>query len=77
MERWSRSWVAFLIVAVLASGCYLNALGGSFLSDDHRNIVDNSLLRETQSLPELFTALFHPRGSTALSTRPITALTYW
>jgi len=77
MERWSQSGVAFLIVAVLASGCYLNALGGSFISDDQRNIVNNSLLRESQSLPELFTAFFRLKGSTALSTRPITALTYW
>ncbi len=77
MERWSRSWVAFLIIAFLASGCYLNALGGSFVSDDHRDIVDNTLLRAPHRLPELFTTPLRVEGNRRGFYRPITALTYW
>jgi len=77
MERWSRSWVAFLIVAVLASGCYLNALGGSFVSDDHKDIVDNTLLRAPHRLPELFTTPLRLKGTRKSFIRPITTLTYW
>ena len=76
-NNWSRSGVAFLIVAVLASGCYLNALGGEFVYDDHKKIVNNSVLRKPQSLPELFTALFRPKGRKAFANRPITGLNYW
>ena len=56
MERWSRSGVAFFIVAVLASGCYLNALGGPFLYDDHKDIVENTFLRAPHRLPDVFTS---------------------
>ncbi|MCH7768571.1 MAG: tetratricopeptide repeat protein [Nitrospinae bacterium] len=76
MERWSRSWVAFLIIAFLASGCYLNALGGSFVSDDHRDIVDNTLLWAPDRLPELFTTPLPHRGKRKDFIRPITTLTY-
>ena len=75
MERWSRSGVAFLIVAVLASGCYLNALGGPFQSDDHKDIVDNTLLRAPHRLPEVFTTPLRVRGNRRGFYRPITALT--
>ena len=77
MERWSQSGVAFLIVAVLASGCYLNALGGPFQSDDHRDIVDNTLLRAPHRLSEVFTTPLRVRGNRRGFYRPITALTYW
>ncbi len=76
MERWSRSWVAFLIIAFLASGCYLNALGGSFVSDDHRDIVDNTLLWAPDRLPELFTTPWPHKGKRKSFIRPITTLTY-
>ncbi|MCH7923466.1 MAG: tetratricopeptide repeat protein, partial [Nitrospinae bacterium] len=77
MERWSRSWVAFLIVAGLASGCYLNALGGSFISDDYRDIVNNPILQEPGRLPEIFTTSFLSKGEERGLYRPITGLTYW
>ena len=62
MEQWWRSGVAFLIVAGLASGCYLNALGGSFISDDYRDIVNNPILQEPGRLPEIFTTSFQGDG---------------
>ncbi len=77
MERWARSRVAFLIVAVLASGCYLNALGGDFVSDDHVDIEHNRLLQETYRLPDVFTSPLRVRGNRKGLYRPITALTYW
>ena len=77
MERWSRSGVAFLIVAVLASGCYLNALGGSFVSDDHRGIVNNPKLREPDSLYEFFATTLGHKVTFGGFYRPITRLTYW
>jgi len=76
MERWSRSGVAFLIVAGLASGCYVNALGGSFVSDDHRDIVDNTLLWAPHRLPELFTTPLRHKEARKSFIRPITTLTY-
>ncbi len=75
MERWSRSWVAFLIVAGLASGCYLNALGGSFISDDYRFIVNNPILRQPLRHTTFFTTLFREKGITEF--RPIRNLNYW
>ena len=66
-----------LLVAVLAIGCYLNALGGEFVYDDHRKIVNHSGLRGAQSLPELFTALFRSKGRKTFDNRPITGLNYW
>ena len=77
MERWARSRVAFLIVAVLASGCYLNALSGPFLYDDPGDIVDNTLLRAPHRLPEVFTTPLRVRGNRRSFYRPITVLTYW
>ena len=53
MERWSRSGVAFLIVAGLAIGCYLNTLGSPFISDDHIDIVNNPIIRGEGHLPEV------------------------
>ena len=76
-NNWSRSGVAFLIVAVLASGCYLNALGGPFLYDDHRDIVKNTLLRVPHRLPDLFTTSFRNKKGGSYIYRPITNLTYW
>ncbi len=77
MERWSQSGMAFLIVAVLASGCYLNALGGSFVSDDHRFVVKNSILQQPLRLTELFTTSFTNVKKKGGSYRPITNLSYW
>ena len=77
MERWSRSGVAFLIVAVLAIGCYLNALGGDFVSDDRKDIVNNPILTDPHRLPELFTTPFLYGGKKRGFYRPITGLTYW
>ncbi|MDV2502477.1 MAG: tetratricopeptide repeat protein [bacterium] len=77
MERWSRSAAAFLIVAGLAVGCYLNALGGPFLYDDQRDIATNPLLREPGRLDEVFTTSFLHEGKTRALYRPITGLTYW
>ena len=71
-NNWSRSGVAFLIVAVLAIGCYLNALGGEFVSDDHKYIVNNPLLREPHRLPEVFTNSFPPPYQ-AKERRPLSA----
>ena len=75
MERWSRSWVAFLIVAGLASGCYLNALGGSFISDDYRHIVNNPFMQQPLRHTTFFTTLFREKGITTF--RPIRNLNYW
>ena len=78
-NNWSRSGVAFLIVAVLAIGCYLNALGGEFVSDDHKQILSNPLLIESHRLPEIFTKSFpfHRKQKSGGYYRPITALSYW
>jgi len=77
LERWSRTTAALLIVAGLAIGCYLNALGGAFVSDDHRDIVTNPILLEPGRLPELFTTPFLHGGMKRGFYRPITGLTYW
>jgi tetratricopeptide (TPR) repeat protein len=72
-----RSWVAFLIVAVLAIGCYLNALGGPFLYGSHRDIASNSILREPHRLSEVFTTSFLDNGKERGLYRPIAGLSYW
>ena len=77
MNRWSRSGVAFLIVAGLAIGCYLNTLGSPFISDDYRDIVYNPIIRGEGHLPELFTTSFLIEGKERGLYRPITGLTYW
>jgi len=77
MERWARSRVAFLIVAVLASGCYLNALGNPFVSDDHRSIAKNHILRQPLNLTELFTTSSNHKRKEGGSYRPIRNLNYW
>ena len=77
MNRWSRSGVAFLIVAGLAIGCYLNTLGSPFISDDYRDIVYNPIIRGEGHLPEIFTTSFLSKGEERGLYRPITGLTYW
>ncbi|MFQ5893878.1 MAG: hypothetical protein ACE5H5_06155, partial [Nitrospinota bacterium] len=77
MERWSRSWAAYLLVAGLAIGCYLNALGGPFLYDDQKDIAANPLLTTPHRLAEVFTTSFLHQGSERGLYRPITGLTYW
>jgi len=77
MEQWWRSGVAFLIVAVLASGCYLNALGGPFILDDYGDIVNNPIIQGKGHLPEIFTTPFISASKGRGLYRPITVLTYW
>lgn len=64
MERWSRSAAAFLIVAGLAAGCYLNALAAPFLYDDRKDIAANPILVEPGRLDEVFTTSFLDEGRT-------------
>ena len=77
MGRRSRTAAAFLIVAGLAIGSYLNALGGPFLYDDHKDVANNPILLEPHRLTEIFTTSFLDKGEERGLYRPITGLTYW
>ncbi len=66
-----------LLVAVLAIGCYLNAMGGEFVYDDYPIVVNNTILRAPYHLHELFTVPKHINVNMWGFHRPITILTYW
>lgn len=77
MERWSRSWLAMLLVAALAAGCYLNVLDGPFLYDDLKDVANNPILVERGRLAEVFTTSFLHQGLERGLYRPIAGLSYW
>ncbi len=49
-DRPTRRWLPPLLIVLAGAAVYANALGGPFLLDDHRSIVENDSIRQNRSI---------------------------
>lgn len=79
-NRWSwQDWLWLLLPAFLAVACYANSLGGDFVWDDRRLILDDRAITSWDRLHEIFGYDFFYRSEDDLPYgyyRPLVTLTY-
>jgi hypothetical protein len=74
------SWISFLLVAALATICYIPSLNGDFVFDDSEAVIHNEDVRPTSPFWNIFfndywgTRLNHPNSHK--SYRPFTVLSF-